>query len=228
MVVPVGKGDEAWRQLMPDFAILGSDDEVIIVTPEKLREEFLRMAQAHQLKCKVHWAPSRLGRGSQMNTGERWATTEYVWFLHADSRLPAGAIARLKASIASAPDDVHFFDLKFLEDGPLFTVLNEAGAWIRSRIFRLPFGDQGLCFQRNQFRLLGGFNESTCYGEDHLLVWTAHRNGIRLKCVGAHLFTSARKYTKDGWAITTLLHLALTIKQAAPEVLRCVGMGRRA
>lgn len=227
-MVPVGKGDDAWRQLLPDFAVLGSEDEVIIVTPEKLREEFFRVAQSNQLRCKLQWAPSQLGRGAQLNTGERWATNEYVWFLHADSRLPPGAIERLKVSIASAPENVHFFNLKFSGDGPFFTALNEFGVWLRSRVLRLPFGDQGFCLHRSQLRLLGGFSESARYGEDHLLVWAAHRKGIRLNCVGTHLFTSARKYAQNGWARTTLSHLALTIRQAAPEVLRCMGVGRRA
>jgi rSAM/selenodomain-associated transferase 1 len=85
---------------------------------------------------------------------------------------------------------------------------------------RLPFGDQGFCLSNEQFCRLGGFNESLQYGEDHDLIWRAHRAGISVKRVPAPIATSARKYRREGWLRTTGLHLWRTINQAAPQFLR--------
>ncbi|MEQ9072145.1 MAG: hypothetical protein RLO18_35800, partial [Gimesia chilikensis] len=70
---------------------------------------------------------------------------------------------------------------------------------------------------KDAFHSLGGFDESAAYGEDHLLVWKARQVGLRLKCTGADIATSARKYRERGWLKVTLLHLWLTACQAIPQ-----------
>jgi hypothetical protein len=55
------------------------------------------------------------------------------------------------------------------------------------------------------------------YGEDHVFVWKARQHGITEKPICDTLYTSARKYKKDGWLKTTFMHQYLWIKQAWPE-----------
>jgi hypothetical protein len=86
----------------------------------------------------------------------------------------------------------------------------------------MPFGDQGLVLARSTMAALGGFDESAPYGEDHLLVWAAHRGGVPLRATGARLLTSARKYQERGWLQTTSAHVLLTYRQAWPELLKLV------
>jgi hypothetical protein len=69
---------------------------------------------------------------------------------------------------------------------------------------------------RRCFLVLKGFDEQASYGEDHLLVWAAHRAGLPLRQIPSTLETSARKYAKHGWLSTTIMHWWLTVAQAWP------------
>ena len=135
------------------------------------------------------------------------------------TRQAAAATVALITALEAAPDALHYFDLKFLDDGPSLMPVNVLGAYVRSHALGLPFGDQGLCLSRTAFERLGGFDAQVPYGEDHVFVWRAGRQGMPLRCTGVPLYTSARKYQAHGWAPTTLRHLLLTYKQAVPELV---------
>lgn len=155
-------------------------------------------------------------RAESLDAGAAVARGAFLWFVHADTRLPGDAAEALRAAVRRAPDALHFFDLRF--DGPAVMALNGAGVRLRSRLLRLPFGDQALCLDAGLFRRLGGY-PAVARGEDHLLVWRAHRAGVPVRPVGASVTTSSRRYRARGWARTTALHLVLTLRQAAPELL---------
>ncbi len=208
VIVPLAPGDSAWTRLAPDFASLPKASEVLFVGPER----------PAALPGNVRWIDAPRGRAGQMNAASREAQGEFLWFLHADSRLPVGVVLRLKAALEEAPGALHFFDLSFGHDASWLMALNAAGAWVRSHLLHLPFGDQGFCLRRDLLTRLGGFPEDASYGEDHLLVWRALRQGVEIRPVGARLVTSARKYRDRGWLKTTLRHQYLTYRQALPEL----------
>ena len=153
-----------------------------------------------------------------MNLAAAATHRRFLWFLHADSRLGTSAISSLVRSLREAPDALHYFDLVFETDQLRRMAINNVGVWVRSHLLGMPFGDQGFCVKREVFARLGGFDEQARYGEDHLLVWSAHRAGIKVRCTGEKIGTSARKYLDRGWLATTVDHQALTIKQAWPQV----------
>lgn len=226
VIVPLAPGEDAWRRLVPDLTALmqsqsfpaersnalGISSEVLFAGPSK----------PEGLPSTVRWVDAPKGRGRQMNAAAATAGGEYLWFLHADSRLPVGTFHRLLASLEEAPKALHYFDLSFGHEADRWERLNAYGAWLRSRVLYLPFGDQGFCLSRDSFTRLGGFPEDARYGEDHLLVWAALRQGVAVKPVGARLVTSPRKYRERGWLKTTLMHQYLTYKQALPEAVKLV------
>lgn len=57
-----------------------------------------------------------------------------------------------------------------MNDGPLLSGLNAIGANVRSKVFGLPFGDQGFLIRKEVFTNLGGYPVDCYYGEDHLFV----------------------------------------------------------
>jgi hypothetical protein len=219
VVVPVAPGDESWRGLLVELARAGlsgsgnQGHEILLVGVEAAKHE-------DTLPAGARWLAASCGRGRQLNAGAAAASGRWLWFLHADSRLEAGTVASLEHSLRLRPGAMHFFDLCFLGDGPALMRVNDAGVWIRSRLLRMPFGDQGFCVSREIFGRLGGFPEDAPYGEDHLFVWRARRAGVPLLCTGGVLRTSARKYREGGWLRTTARHIARTWKQAIPEILR--------
>lgn len=219
MVVPVGKGDGTWKSLLPDLRALDQEDEIVFISPEtrgsELADEIARLG----IETPCRWIQSSPGRAKQLNLGAKEATNEILWFLHCDSRVSNAGVKNLKGSISKNANQILFFNLEFLNDGPRLISVNEIGAWIRSRVLRLPFGDQGFCMSQSTFIGLSGFDESAPYGEDHLLIWKAHQNGIPIKCIGSGLKTSARKYAQQGWSKTTARHVILTFRQALPELI---------
>lgn len=216
-VVPVGPNDQTWRDLITDLTALTSRDEVIFSAAEPEPHDLPAIIEGIRLACGVTWLHGSAGRAAQMNRGARVARASYLWFLHCDSRLASDAVEALRRSIASAPDALHYFQLRFGGPRPRLMVCNEYGVAVRSRLLGKPFGDQALCLDANRFVELGTYDEQAEYGEDHLLVLAARRQKLRLRCTGATIVTSSRKYLRQGWAATTLRHGWLTWKQAASE-----------
>ena len=165
-------------------------------------------------------------RARQMNAGAGQARGAWLWFLHADTRLLPGSLDALAAFLARDLRALGWFRLAFRGDGPALTRLNALGANWRARWLGVPFGDQGFVIRRPDFLALGGFDETAAYGEDHLFVWTAREAGIPACPVGGRVATSARKYARNGWARTTLLHWRLTFEQAWPAWRRVRGAAR--
>lgn len=218
--MPVGHRDESWIDLVGELTGLSIEDEVIFVSNEAQIEKIKFEIQRHDLAFTSQFVVSQMGRARQMNNAVRAAQNEHLWFLHCDSRLTQDSIPILKKKLALNPRAIYFFDLKFFDDGPDLMWLSELGVLIRSKIFRLPFGDQGFLVSRKNFEFLGGYCEQTPYGEDHLFIWRAHQMGLKISSVGSPIYTSARRYKDFGWRQTTRRHLGLTIKQATPELLK--------
>jgi len=220
VVVPIGPGDTTWLTLLtllsPD---LGPGLELILsgTTPDPRDPA---VADHYLPHPSIRWVHGATGRGRQLNLGAAAASGRFLWFLHADSRPVPGTIPRLLRLLSANGPALWYFDLRFLPDGPRWTRLNQAGAALRSRLLGLPFGDQGFVLSAELFQQIGRFDETTDYGEDHLLVWAARRSGVPVRPWGIPLYTSARKYRQGGWLRTTLRHLWRTARQALPQALR--------
>lgn len=159
-------------------------------------------------------------RANAMNEGAAKVINNYLWFVHADTKLEQGHIIALQNAIKQKPNHIHYFPLKFDNDGPCLTKINTIGANIRSRFLGLPWGDQALCLSKENFENLGYYNEELLYGEDHVLILRAHKNKIKLNALSIPLITSAREYRKKGWLKLTLLRQYLWIKLTIQEWLK--------
>lgn len=217
VIIPMTLHEQAWKNLLPDLAGLPLDSEIIFALPQGAPA--LEIPEPHP-RIVIKQISEGTGRAAQMNAAASMAEGMQLWFLHADSRLGRDTIPSLLRRLKQYPDWLLYGDLKFLNDATPLMKLNEVGAWIRSRFFGMPFGDQGLCIRKKLFHDLGGYPEDITYGEDHVFVWRARQQGIALRPIEAPIYTSARKYRDHGWLKTTLRHVILTYKQARPEFCR--------
>ncbi|MEO5559024.1 MAG: TIGR04283 family arsenosugar biosynthesis glycosyltransferase [Dokdonella sp.] len=213
VIVPLAPGDGEWQTLLEQLVALPPGSEVIVVCADDV-SRLPPPAWPQEVPYRV--CRSEPGRARQQNLGARMASGDWLWFVHADSRLRAETLRELQRFTAHGSDALGWFTLAFRRDGPRWTALNAAGANWRARWLGLPFGDQGLLLPRACFDALHGFDEQADYGEDHLLVWAARRAGLPLRHIPAVLETSARKYAQQGWLRTTLRHWRLTAAQAWP------------
>lgn len=220
IIIPLGPDEDQLPELLGDLTQLPRETEIILVTCGGDMVENHPMVADSLLVDRVRWVRSAQGRAQQQNAGAQAANRDFLWFLHADSRVTPEVLTALETSLKISPDALHYFHLKFKQDGPRWMRINEWGTRFRSQVLGIPWGDQGFCLLRKHFEQIGGFPEQVAYGEDHLLVWQAKQAGLRLCCTGEALITSARKYHRHGWAALTLQYQRLWIKQALPEIFK--------
>ncbi len=144
----------------------------------------------------VRWLTSLPGRGRQMNVGAREARGDWLLFLHADTRLPAGWVDELAG--AGRRSSVAGGSFRFqLDSGRRLARVLERGVAARVRWLDLPYGDQALFVRRDVFAVLGGYLELPLM-EDVEFVRRLRRRG-RLHHSTLPAVTSARRWETDGW-----------------------------
>lgn len=97
------------------------------------------------------------GRGHQLNRGARAADADLLLFVHADSKLPAGALDRVREAVRDGAVGGGFYVVwpsarAILRLGGRLTNL-------RTRLTRCPLGDQAQFCRRDAFERLGGFRD---------------------------------------------------------------------
>jgi rSAM/selenodomain-associated transferase 2 len=141
------------------------------------------------------------GRARQMNYGARQARGDILLFLHADTLLPAGGLEAVRQAMQPPQVVGGAFRLAFLPSTPALRLI----AWgtnLRTRLGKLPYGDQALFVRRTLFEALGGY-ASVPFMEDVQLVQTLRRHGT-LATIAAPVQTSGRRWLRDGVVYTTV------------------------
>ncbi len=133
-------------------------------------------------------------RSRQLNRGALEAANDHLVFLHADSRLPAGAAAAVGRALS---DGVLFggFRLTFAEPAPKLR-LAERMINFRSALTRCPWGDQAQFIHRHTFHEIGGFREIPLM-EDYDLAIRMKRRG-RTRVLPMRVVTSGRRFLQKG------------------------------
>lgn len=210
VIIPLAPNELSWKGLVSELSSLTDNSEIIL----SLKDGETMNLDATDKVLEVSGKP---GRAQQMNTAARTAKYEWLWFLHADSRLTKETIPTVLKLIESDKQALFYHDLAFSDDGPQMMRLNARAVRWRSDLLKMPFGDQGFLIPKDLFFKLGGYREDVPFGEDHILTWKVRQEGYQVLSTGTKIYTSARKYRDRGWANTTLRHVWLTITQAAPQ-----------
>lgn len=178
-------------------------DFLQIVIPKFSEDDASTLANHLEALGHIPIIISKKTRAISLNEGARKTTSDYILFLHADSKIEDDTIENLINYIkARNVDGMYYFSLKF-DNGKILR-LNSIGANLRSLWFSLPYGDQGFCISRKLFMKTGGFPENVNYGEDLYFVLKLKKMGISILNNQNYIITSSRKYLNNGWLITTL------------------------
>jgi rSAM/selenodomain-associated transferase 2 len=222
LIIPVRRDARALAQLLAQIAdtpgTAAVEAEVIVAYAAAPVDAGMgRLRQQHPF---VVWVESLPGRGRQLNAGAARASGEWLWFVHADSRLPTGWWEAFR-NLQAVGDEVVGGDFRFALDSPAWQArLLEYAVALRVRWFNLPYGDQGIFVRRSAFDALGGFAPIPLM-EDVEFIQRLKRRG-RLRHLTLSLKTSARRWEREGWwrrSARNLATLAMYVLGVSPERL---------
>ena len=152
---------------------------------------------------------SEAGRGRQMNTGAAIASGEILIFLHADTRLPVSALDCIRHSLQKKQYVGGAFDLSIRSDKLIFKVIAKCAS-LRSRLTRIPYGDQAIFIRKDYFNKIGGYKEIPLM-EDVGLMQCIKKRGDKICILSDGVFTSPRRWEKEGIIYCTLRNWVIIV-----------------
>jgi len=154
------------------------------------------------------------GRGGQLNRGAAVASGDALLFLHADTRLPPEG----RTQIERALDAGYAGGGSRIEFDVAGGLLRFGAGWIngRTRLTRLPLGDQAQFVRRDAFEQLGGFSDWPILEDlDFMRRLKRHH---RVAVLDGPVVTSSRRFRRGGkfktitinWTIWALYALGVS------------------
>jgi rSAM/selenodomain-associated transferase 2 len=218
IIVPAFHEGENIRDLIERLNRLDIDkkSEVIVVDGAQ-EKDTLRAIDGN---CVIKISCER-GRAKQMNAGASAARGEVLLFLHADTELPVQAFGKIHALMERGGVVGGAFDLGIKSNKFIFRIIEKLASW-RSRLNRIPFGDQAIFIRRDYFNKIGGYKEIPIM-EDAELMRRIKKSGDPIWIFRERVMTSPRRWEKEGliycilrnWTLQVLYFLGVSPHQLA-------------
>ena len=196
ILIPVLNEQDNLKQLSRHLREEAAFAEIIVVDGGSTDAS---LAIAHQFA--THVVSTVPGRAAQMNGGARVSRSDYLLFLHADTRLPGDFENKFGQWVKAKPV-WGFFPLKLDGDHWLFRIIERA-ITIRSRLTARAGGDQGICVDRSHFMSGGGYPDIPLMEDLALCRQLSRQN--RPNCFIDPVVTSSRRWEQRGIVRTILL-----------------------
>lgn len=148
VVIPVLNEEKSLGTLLRQLSEIDLITEIIVVDGGST-DKTLRIAAEYK---KVRIMETLKGRAVQMNTGAERASSEYLLFLHADSKLSDGLINELPSMLMTGKPGA--FTLSFDQHHWLYRLYSN---FSRLNWSLFTYGDQGLLIPKSLFVKLDGF-----------------------------------------------------------------------
>jgi rSAM/selenodomain-associated transferase 2 len=146
----------------------------------------------HARSAGVEVLPTTPGRGRQLVRGAAAAKGDVLWFLHADTVPPSGALAAIRSALDSDPDLVGGNFRVVFDGGDRFSRwLTGFYAWFRGH--GLYYGDSGVFARRTAYHAIGGIRPIALF-EDYDFTRKLERAGPTTCIADRPLLTSSRRF----------------------------------
>ncbi|MGA2516636.1 MAG: TIGR04283 family arsenosugar biosynthesis glycosyltransferase [Thermodesulfobacteriota bacterium] len=218
IIVPVFHEGERINGLVESLNDLDSDKttEIIVVDGSQERDT-LRAIHSNQV-VKIS---SEKGRAIQMNAGAFIAKGEILIFLHADTELPVRALGKIHSLMERTDYVGGAFDLGIKSDKFIYKAIGTLSS-LRSRLSRIPFGDQAIFIRKEYFDRVGGYKEIPLM-EDVELMRRIKKSRKKIRIFYDRVMTSPRRWEKEGviyctvrdWVLRILYLLGISPDQLA-------------
>jgi len=213
IILPVFHEGEKVNELIGHLHHLDPEKnlEIIVVDGSLERDTLGAIDSNHVIKIY-----SEKGRAKQMNIGASAAKGEIIIFLHADTELPIHALKKINTLLERKEYVGGAFDLGIKSDKFVFRVIGTLSS-LRSRLNRIPFGDQALFIRKEYFNEIGGYKEIPIM-EDVELMRRIKKSGSKIWIFHDRVMTSPRRWEKEGviyctlrnWTLQTLYFLGIS------------------
>lgn len=191
IVIPVLNEEKEIGNLIRFLKIHGENYiSEIIISDGGSTDQTVKIAK--DLGAVVLKAPGR-GRALQMNAGAEVASSEILYFLHADSFPPPDFCLEIAEAVKKGAD-AGSFTLRFDTPHPALKIYS---LFTHLPITAVRFGDQSLFVKKGLFKLVRGFRENLIVMEDQQIVHDLKRKG-EFVLIKKSVLTSARKYQAVG------------------------------
>lgn len=166
-------------ELPGDWEILFADGGSSDDTVQKIRNRY-RVLQSPK------------GRANQMNCGAANASSEVLWFVHCDSRLPEDAHRQIAKAVEKGAE-WGCFHIGFDYNGPFMG----CNTYLSNRRARkgIAFGDQGIWVKKDVFETVGGFPDLPIM-EDYEFSLRMQQRKLPICQLPSRIITSGRRYEK--------------------------------
>jgi rSAM/selenodomain-associated transferase 2 len=204
VIVPVLNEAAAIGSTLAALQAMRERGHEIIVVDGGSRDETVDIAVP--LADQVLHAPR--GRSRQLQAGADTAHGDILWFLHADTGVPADSERLIIRALQDGNRKWGRFDIGF-SDGGLRMRLVAASMNLRSRLTGIATGDQGIFVSRELFGEINGYPDIPLM-EDIALSRSLRRR-TRPACLRTRLVTSPRRWQTHGYLRTVLLMWGLRL-----------------
>jgi len=149
----------------------------------------------------------RASRALQMNAGAAQARGAILLFLHADVRLPVGALKAIQQALLHAEKVGGCFAFGFPAEVSRAYRVYAWGINLRTRWFQTATGDQAIFVRQAVFEALGGYQEMPLMEDIEL--FTALKRRGRVAILPERVSVSPRRWQQHGLVRTGLLMYVL-------------------
>lgn len=203
VVIPVRNEAQSLPLLLDDLAGLRAGGAEVIVVDGGSSDATYELAREKTDRVLV----CEPGRAVQMNAGAALAQGEYLWFVHADTRVSAEALAALQDALADRPLWGRF-DVRLSGEGAAFKLIGKMIS-LRSRLTGVASGDQGIFVRREHFDAMGGYAPIALM--EDLYLCRHLKQQARPRCINVALSTSSRRWQQNGVWRTVILMWCLRL-----------------
>jgi len=207
IVVPALDEEPVLGRMLAGLAPLRAEGAEVIVVDGGSRDA--TRAVAAPLCDRVLEAPR--GRAAQMNAGARASRGAILVFVHADTRLPEGALAAIRGALAEGRRAWGRFDVRIEGRAPLLAVV-AAMMNLRSRASGIATGDQAIFVRREAFEAAGGFPRIPLM--EDIALSKALKRVSPPACLRLRVTTSGRRWERHGVLATIALMWRLRLEYA--------------
>jgi len=163
---------------------------------------------------------SKKGRPNQLNSGAKIAKGKILIFLHLDTTLPNDALIKIEEALKSQKYTAGAFKIKFNTKNIFLKIISSLTN-LRSKISKIPYGDQAIFIKRKSFEKIGGF-KNVPFLEDVFLMESLKKEKLKINILNDFVITSTRKWERDGIFKRTILNRLIIlghILKIKPETL---------